>query len=67
VLALRARTVEVGTGRPLPVNTDGELTTSTPARFTVVPRALSVFVPAPDQSSGGADGRAVERAADRVE
>ncbi len=66
-LVLRGRTVEVGTRRALPVNTDGELTTSTPARFTVVPRALSVFVPAADQSSGEADDRAVERAAGSVE
>jgi YegS/Rv2252/BmrU family lipid kinase len=66
-LVLRGRTVEVGTRRPRPVSTDGELTTQTPARFAVVPRALSVFVPEAYQPSGEADDRAVERAADRVE
>jgi diacylglycerol kinase (ATP) len=66
-LALQGRTVEVSTRRSLPVSTDGELTTRTPVRFTVVPRALSVFVPPAYQASGGADDRAVERAADRVE
>ena len=66
-LVLRGRTVEVGTRQALPVNTDGEITTHTPARFTVVPGALSVFVPAAYQPSGGEDGLAVVRAADRVE
>ena len=66
-LVMRGRTVEVRTRRTLPVNTDGELTTYTPARFEVVPRALPVFVPAAYQPSGGGDGRAAERAADRVE
>ena len=66
-LVLRGRTVEVTTRRMRPVNTDGELTTYTPARFTVVPRALSVLVPAADQAAGEQNGRAAERAADRVE
>jgi YegS/Rv2252/BmrU family lipid kinase len=66
-LALRGRTVEVETRRSLPVNTDGEITTATPVRFTVLPRALSVFVPAAEQDSGEADDHAVERAADGVE
>jgi YegS/Rv2252/BmrU family lipid kinase len=66
-LVLRARSVEVATRRPLPVNTDGELTTSTPARFAVLPRTMSVFVPGSDQPSGEADEPVVERAADRVE
>ncbi len=42
----RGRTIEVRTRRRLPVNTDGELTTRTPAEFRVVPGALEVFVPA---------------------
>jgi diacylglycerol kinase family enzyme len=28
----------------MPVNTDGEITTQTPARFRVLPKAVSVFV-----------------------
>ena len=35
---------EVVTEHPMPVNTDGEVTTQTPARFEVRPKALEVFV-----------------------
>ncbi|HYE48956.1 MAG TPA: lipid kinase [Azospirillaceae bacterium] len=37
--------VEVATRRPLPVNTDGELTTATPARFRVLPGAVRIACP----------------------
>lgn len=37
--------LEIRTDPPLPVNTDGEITTTTPARFKLLPGALSVFVP----------------------
>jgi diacylglycerol kinase family enzyme len=37
---------EIQTNPPLPINTDGEITTTTPARFNLLPFALSVFVPA---------------------
>ena len=47
VEALAGRTFEVVTDRPMRVNTDGEITTRTPARFSVVPAALEVLVPAP--------------------
>ena len=66
-LVLRGRTIELETRRPQPVNTDGEIATRTPARFTVVPRALTVLVPASYQPSGEEDDRAVERVAGRVE
>lgn len=33
--------------RPRHVNTDGEITTKTPARFRVLPKALTVFAPPP--------------------
>ena len=46
VQVLRGRAIDVMTRRRLPINTDGELTTQTPAKFRVVPRALTVFVPA---------------------
>ena len=45
-LILRCAEIELITRRPMPVNTDGELTTRTPARIEVVPRALEVVVPA---------------------
>ena len=45
VRPLVGRNIEITTNRPLNVNTDGELTTVTPARFHVVSQALSVFAP----------------------
>jgi diacylglycerol kinase (ATP) len=42
-----ARCVEfdIETKRPMPVNTDGEIVTATPAHFKVHPRAISIFAP----------------------
>ncbi|WP_404789486.1 lipid kinase [Altericista sp. CCNU0014] len=40
----------VQTRRPRSINTDGEITTSTPAHFRILPKALTVFTPA--QSAG---------------
>lgn len=45
VLHLRGREITVETSRPMPINTDGELTTHTPGRFSVLPGALTVYVP----------------------
>ena len=50
VEALAGASFEVLTKRPMPVNTDGEVTTSTPARFSVLPAALEVVAPAPPPS-----------------
>jgi diacylglycerol kinase family enzyme len=47
VEALAGASFEVVTDRPMRVNTDGEITTRTPARFSVVPAALEVVVPEP--------------------
>lgn len=44
--------LDIRTNPPISINTDGEITTATPARFTLLPRALSVFVPA-DSPPGG--------------
>lgn len=38
---------EIRTRRPRAVNADGEIVANTPARFTVHPGALTVYVPAP--------------------
>ncbi len=46
VEALAGAAFEVVTKRPMRVNTDGEVTTRTPARFSVMPGALEVVVPA---------------------
>lgn len=40
-----ARTVEIRTPAPMPVNLDGELATETPLTLTVRPKALEVFAP----------------------
>lgn len=45
VRTMRCREVEIRTNRPKKVNTDGELTTQTPAQFRVLRRAVSVFAP----------------------
>jgi YegS/Rv2252/BmrU family lipid kinase len=37
--------VEIRTGRPKKINTDGEITTETPAQFRVLRQAVSVFAP----------------------
>jgi len=36
---------EVRTRRPMPVNTDGEINTHTPAHFRLLPRAVRVYAP----------------------
>ncbi|WP_431270045.1 lipid kinase [Dankookia sp. P2] len=46
VRAFRTTGLELRTRRPRPVNTDGELTTHTPAVFRLRPAALRVFAPA---------------------
>jgi len=47
VRTANCRTVEVRTRRPRAVNTDGELTTHTPARFCVLRGAVTVLAPRP--------------------
>jgi YegS/Rv2252/BmrU family lipid kinase len=45
VRAISGDEFEVHTRRPRPVNADGEIVTQTPARFTIYPRAVTVFAP----------------------
>lgn len=45
VRVLNGQEIEVYTRKPRPINTDGEITTCTPARFRVIPQALAVLVP----------------------
>ncbi|BAZ39785.1 diacylglycerol kinase catalytic region [Calothrix sp. NIES-4101] len=45
VRALQGQDIEIFTRKPRPINTDGEITTYTPARFRVIPQALKVLVP----------------------
>jgi diacylglycerol kinase (ATP) len=46
VMLVRTQELELVTDRPVPVNADGELVGTTPARFSLVPGALRVLVPA---------------------
>jgi diacylglycerol kinase (ATP) len=56
---LRGRRIEIETRRPMPVNTDGEVTTQTPVDFRILPGAIEVIVPpAFVQASGEADAAA---------
>ena len=41
----RGTEIEIRTRLPMPINTDGEVTTQTPARAHIVPKALTVYVP----------------------
>lgn len=52
---MQGREIEIHTAPLLPINTDGEVTTMTPARFHVAARALTVFVPADYSSPAEAD------------
>src|SRR5690606_20942652 len=45
VAFFRGPTARIETETPMPVNTDGEVTTQTPADFTVLPGVLEVFAP----------------------
>ncbi|MDZ7963936.1 MAG: lipid kinase [Nostoc sp. DedSLP03] len=42
--------IEIHTRKPRPINTDGEITTYTPAHFRVIPKAIAVFVPPESRS-----------------
>lgn len=52
VIAREAQEIEVSTRHPQPINTDGEITTQTPAHFRVISQALSVRVPAHPDTPG---------------
>ncbi len=45
VKVFRGRTARIETETPMPVNTDGEVTTATPADFSLVRSALRVYAP----------------------
>jgi YegS/Rv2252/BmrU family lipid kinase len=47
--------IEIRTAEAMPINTDGEVTTQTPATIVVVPRALAVYVPQTFVASRGGD------------
>ena len=45
VRVLQGQEIEIRTSRPRSINTDGEITTHTPAKFSVIPQALRVLIP----------------------
>ncbi|AFY48807.1 conserved protein of unknown function BmrU [Nostoc sp. PCC 7524] len=45
VRSLHGQEIEIYTRKTRPINTDGEITTYTPAHFRVIPKAVAVFVP----------------------
>ncbi|MBW4634485.1 MAG: lipid kinase [Iphinoe sp. HA4291-MV1] len=45
VRTINGQEIEIHTRKPRPINTDGEITTYTPAQFHVIPNALAVLVP----------------------
>ncbi|NMG08507.1 lipid kinase [Brasilonema sp. UFV-L1] len=45
VRTVSGQEIEIRTRKPRPINTDGEITTYTPAHFRVIPNALDVLVP----------------------
>ncbi|WP_336488652.1 lipid kinase [Methylobacterium nigriterrae] len=57
VRAFKTTEIRLTTRKPRPVNTDGELTTHTPAHFKVVPEAVRIFSPdrasRPDRQGAG--------------
>jgi diacylglycerol kinase family enzyme len=56
VRAVRGRKFEIHTRRPRKVNADGEILATTPACFSVVPKAIRVFAPTPGQTGAAAAG-----------
>lgn len=42
---------DIETRRPMPINTDGEIVTATPAKFRVLPRAIAVLAPEEDRAT----------------
>jgi diacylglycerol kinase (ATP) len=53
---LRSQEIEIHTTEPLAINTDGEITTHTPAKFHVVPKALSIIVPIASDTNNTSTG-----------
>ncbi|MGB3390749.1 MAG: lipid kinase [Pseudaminobacter sp.] len=51
VRAFQTTEVTIRTSRPRPVNTDGELSTWTPAHFRIRPKAIPVFTPREDAAA----------------
>jgi YegS/Rv2252/BmrU family lipid kinase len=63
VQLFRGRRIEIETSRPMAVNTDGEVTTRTPARFDVRPGALHVLAADPASADAADTNRSTSATA----
>jgi len=45
VRSLQGKEFDIYTRKPQPINADGEIVTYTPAKFSLIPKAVAVFVP----------------------
>jgi diacylglycerol kinase (ATP) len=57
VRAFQTTEVTIRTSRRRPVNTDGELSTHTPAHFRIRPKAIRVFAPPPETVAASSDAQ----------
>ena len=57
VRAFQTKEIVLTTRKPRPVNTDGELTTHTPAHFKVFPKILKIYAPAAADRPGSDGNR----------
>ncbi|GJE37470.1 lipid kinase [Methylobacterium persicinum] len=55
VRAFKTQEIRLYTRKPRPINTDGELTTETPAHFKVMPKILRIYAPPASERSGSSD------------
>lgn len=55
VRTLRSTAFTITTDRPRPINTDGEITTATPARFSLIRSAVAVYCPASQENAMAED------------
>lgn len=55
VRAFKTQEIRLTTRKPRPINTDGELTTHTPAHFKVMPKILRIYAPPPAERDQGSD------------
>jgi YegS/Rv2252/BmrU family lipid kinase len=55
VRAFKTQEIRLTTRKPRPINTDGELTTHTPAHFKVMPKIMRIYAPPPGERGEASD------------
>ena len=48
---LKGKEIQIQTRKPHSINTDGEITSTTPAMFRVIPAAIGVYIPRQETQS----------------